>query len=174
MVYYRTKPTSLYSCTDDVIETKCDIPQSFMNEYIPIKTPGDGKCLLYGVSIALNGTQNVTRHLHLLLISVFVLNINTFMSIISKDKAHVRHNVSVEKYFEHIVYSAQKWREWGIEYHLLGLAIGLQQDIYCYAPFSSHALTLDQMSDPDKLKELFDMQRLSNHLLYRAPNDTMG
>ena len=111
MVYYRTKLTLLYSCTDDVIETKCDIPQSFMNEYIPIKTPGNGNCLFHAVSIALNGTQNVTRHLCLLLISVFVLNINTFMSIISKDKAHVRDNASVEKVlWAHCLFSTEMER----------------------------------------------------------------
>ena len=61
-----------------------------------------------------------------------------------------------------------KWTEWGNEYHLLALAIGLQGNIYCYVPFRLKELTPHQRNDPKELQSLFDTHKLSNHLLYRA------
>ena len=119
--------------------------------------------------MALNGGLNLTRHLKLFASFVILQNRHKFLSIIQTDQAHVHNNSTVEKYFEHILYVARKWTEWGNEYHLLALAIGLQRDIYCYVPFTLTELTPHQSNDPKELQSLFDRHKLSNHLLYRAP-----
>ena len=171
MLYYQQTPTSIFNQSEDIIETKYVFPNSFLKEYIPVNTPPDGNCLFHAISIALNGGLNLTRHLKLFASFVMLQNRHKFLSIIQTDRAHVRNNSTVEKYFEHILYVARKWTEWGNEYHLLALAIVLQRDIYCYVPFTLTELTPCQRNDPKELQSLFDRHKLSNHLLYRAPTD---
>ena len=169
MHYYQHTPTSIFNQSEDIIETKYIFPNSFLKEYIPVKTPPDGNCLFHAISIALNGGLNLTRNLKLFASFVMLQNTDKFLSIIQTDQAYVCNNSTVEKYFEHILYVARKWTEWGNEYHLLALGIGLQRDIYCYVPFRLTELTPHQRNDPKELQSLFDTHKLSNHLLYRAP-----
>ena len=140
----------------DIVETKYVIPNSFLKEYVPIKTPGDGNCLFHAVSLSLNGKLNLTRHLRLLAAYSIVQNRDKFLQIIQADCAHIQNNLTPHKYLEYIIYVARKWTEWGNEYHLLVLSVGFQRDIYCCLPFRLAELKPNQRNDPDALKALFD------------------
>ena len=168
MLYYQQTPTSIFNQSEDIIETKYIFPNSFLKEYIPVKIPPDGNCLFQTISLALNGGLNLTSHLKLFASLFMLQNRDKFFSIIQTDQAHMHNNSTVEKCFENILHVARKLTEWGNEYYLLALAIGLQRDIYCYVPFRLTDLTLHQRNDPKELQSLFDTHKLSNHLLYRA------
>ena len=68
MHYYQHTPTSIFSQSEDIIETKYIFPNSFLKEYIPVRTPSDGNCLFHAISIALNGGINLTSHWKLCII----------------------------------------------------------------------------------------------------------
>ena len=82
MLSYRLKPSLIYVEDDNIVERRFTFPTSFLKEHVPVQTPGDGNCLFYAVSIALNGKLDVIRHLRLLTVFVFLHNISAFMSII--------------------------------------------------------------------------------------------
>ena len=89
-------------------------------------------------------------------------NKDKFLQIIQADCAHIRNNLTPHKYLEHIFYVARKWTEWGNEYHLLVLSVGLQRDIYFHLLFRLAELTPNQRNESDALKALFDGHQLSN------------
>ena len=85
MHYYQHTPTSIFNQSEDIIETKYIFPNSFLKEYIPVKTPPDGICLFHAISIALNGGLNLTRHLKLFASFVMLQNRDKLLSIIQTD-----------------------------------------------------------------------------------------
>ena len=61
--HYKMKSSSVFDPKNDKMEAIYYFPQSFLIESIPINTPRDGNCLFHAVSLGLNGTLSVTRHL---------------------------------------------------------------------------------------------------------------
>ena len=78
MEYYTAKSSSILSTTNDVVETLHSLPEAFLEEYVSIHIPRDGNCLFHAISQVLNETLNVTRHLPLLAVSVFISSILMF------------------------------------------------------------------------------------------------
>ena len=89
MLYYEQSTPSCFNKLHDIVETRYVFPNSFLKEYVPIKTPGDGNCLFHAVSLSLNGKLNLTRHLRLLAAYSIVQNKDKFLQIIQADHAHI-------------------------------------------------------------------------------------
>ena len=85
MMYYQQSSPSYFTESSDIVETRYVFPNSFLKEYVPVKTPGDGNCLFHAISISLNGTLNLTRHLRLLAAFVMIQNKTKFLEIIQAD-----------------------------------------------------------------------------------------
>ena len=105
MEYYTAKSSSIFSTTNDVVETLHSLPEAFLEEYVPIYIPRDGNCLFHAISQFLNGSLNVTRYFCLLAVSVFISNIAMFHSIIHQDRVHTRNRTTVEQFFENTVFT---------------------------------------------------------------------
>jgi hypothetical protein len=146
---------------------------SFAAVLVPYETRGNGDCLWNMISLALVGTDKLSRLLRLLTALCMLLMKENFITIIKEqyestktDNALALANINFQEYLRKALDNEQ----WGNSYHLIALATALGKYFYIYSFFkTNNKFVLSKtigIKALDKHFKAFGDSKIGHHLRY--------
>lgn len=109
--------TAVYSQslpTDNAVKQQCH--STFLENYVPVKTPAFGDCLWQMISICLCQQPVCTTAMRLLTVYTMMKYKDVFLQLLRTDNA--QSNSDNLEQFKELILDARTCRHWGNEYHL--------------------------------------------------------